>query len=359
VRTDSFDYELPAEQIAQVPAARRDEARLLSLDRSSGGIDHRRFKDLGSLLLPGDVLVLNDAKVIAARLRGQKANSGGSVELLLMEEIARNEWWAMLRPGKRVRAGTILSIAPQQTGRPAIPARVVDKNSEGHCRICFGLAANIVDELGSYGELPLPPYIERNGALERVDDAERYQTVYARESGSIAAPTAGLHFTPAVLRSLRESGVEIHFLTLHVGLGTFAPVKSEEVGDHRMHYEKFEIPTPTADAINLAKTEGRRVIPVGTTSLRTLESVARQNSGRLVAGSARTNLFLFPPAEFQIADALLTNFHLPRSTLLMLVSAFSAPGETTRGRDLILKAYAEAIRERYRFFSYGDAMFIK
>ncbi len=357
VLTAEFDYSLPPELIAQTPAAERDQSRLLTLQRSDGRIRHGRFSDLPGHLRAGDVLVLNDSRVIPARLRGTKAGSGGQIEVLLVEENGVNDWWVMLRPGKRARAGTTIFF-PDREGRPGgVRALVVEKNEEGLCRLQFSGAHDLTEVLDSIGEVPLPPYLRRDEPKLPVDDRERYQTVYARPVGSVAAPTAGLHFTEKLLAEIRARGAEICFVTLHVGLGTFAPVKSERLEQHVLHTEPFQLGAPTAQTVNDARQAGRRVIAVGTTTVRVLESVAAANQGRLVKCEGRTGIFIYPPYHFKIVDALLTNFHLPRSTLLMLVSAFAAPGQT-RGRDVILAAYAEAIRERYRFYSYGDAMLI-
>jgi len=356
VRTAEFDFSLPPELIAQSPADARDGSRLLVLGRRTGLVEHRRFRDVLDLFGVGDVLVLNNSRVLRARLRGRKLSSGGQIELLLVEEVGVNEWWTLLRPGKRVRAGTEIQLLPVRGGASTLQALVLDKNAEGHCRVRFVGTPNILDELEAYGEIPLPPYIERPAGGE---DATRYQTVFAAPAGSVAAPTAGLHFTPALLEALRAKGVLIHFVTLHVGLGTFAPVKAENLADHVMHEERFDLPADTAEAINAAKREGRRVVAVGTTTVRVLESAAALSTlgSQLSTLRGRTRIFIHPPYHFRIVDALLTNFHLPQSTLLMLVSAFAAPGEL-RGRELMLATYAEAVRERYRFFSYGDAMLI-
>lgn len=356
MHTADFDFALPPELIAQTPVAQRDGSRLLVLNRRDGRMEHRSFRDVLDLFRPGDVLVLNNSRVLRARLRGLKSLSGGQVELLLAEEVAPNEWWTLLRPGKRVRAGTEIQLSTND-GRPSLLRAVVqEKNAEGHCRVRFTGTANLLEELATHGEIPLPPYIGR--ASEAQDDT-RYQTVFAQPAGSVAAPTAGLHFTPEVLEGLRQRGVHIHFVTLHVGLGTFAPVKAENLADHVMHEERFELPAGTADAINAAKREGRRVVAVGTTTVRVLESAAALSTlnSQLSTHRGRTRIFIHPPFQFRVVDALLTNFHLPQSTLLMLVSAFAAPGEL-RGRELMLATYAEAVRERYRFFSYGDAMLI-
>jgi len=356
VLTADFDFALPTELIAQTPAAMRDGSRLLILHRRDGRAEHRQFRDMLEFLRAGDVLVLNNSRVLRARLRGYKPASGGQVELLLVEEVGLNDWWTLLRPGKRVHIGTEIQLRTSDGGASPVRAVVLEKNDKGHCRVRFTGTANILDELETHGEIPLPPYIERAAGAE--DDA-RYQTVFAQPAGSVAAPTAGLHFTPQLLDALRARGVQIHFVTLHVGLGTFAPVKAENLADHVMHEERFELPATTAYAINAAKREGRRIIAVGTTTVRVLESAATLSTlnSQLSTLRSRTRIFIHPPFQFRVVDALLTNFHLPQSTLLMLVSAFAAPGEL-RGRELMLAAYAEAVRGRYRFFSYGDAMLI-
>ena len=357
VRTADFNYELPAELIAQTPASQRDQSRLMVLHRDSGRLEHRRFSDLLDYFEPGDVLVLNDSRVIPARLRGVNARTGGQFEILLLEENTANDWWAMVRPGKRARPGTqILLHGP--AGRPArVQATVLATNDDGHRRLHFTGTPNIREALDELGEVPLPPYIERVNARRAALDRERYQTVYAGPAGSVAAPTAGLHFTQSMLEQVRSRGVQVCFLTLHVGAGTFAPVKTENISDHALHEERYELSETTVRMINEARQTGRRIIAAGTTTVRVLESVAARGQGRLAAGAGRTRIFIFPPHHFQIVDRLLTNFHLPRSSLLMLASAFAAPNET-HGRDLLLSAYAEAIRLRYRFFSYGDAMLI-
>ena len=354
MRTTDFHFDLPDELIAQSPAPRRDDSRLLVLRRPTGTVEHRRFTDLAAELHAGDVLVLNDSRVIPARLRARKSNGDGAVEILLLEEAAPNEWWAMLRPGRRVRPGTHLTLIPSTGTGPVITAVVLEKNDAGHGRLRFAGSPNLLDVLPAFGEVPLPPYIGRPTGPS-TDDVNRYQTVYAQPAGSVAAPTAGLHFTDAMLTGLRATGVEICFVTLHVGLGTFAPVKVEDVEEHAMHEERYVLPATTAATVNRAKRDGRRVIAVGTTTVRTLESAAV--GSQVAPGAGRTRIFIHPPHAFQIVNALLTNFHLPASTLLMLVSAFAAPGEMG-GRELVLAAYAEAVRQRYRFFSYGDAMWI-
>ncbi|HRI16829.1 MAG TPA: tRNA preQ1(34) S-adenosylmethionine ribosyltransferase-isomerase QueA [Verrucomicrobiota bacterium] len=350
-----FHFDLPPELIAQHPVAERSESRLLVIQRGSGEISHHQFRDISQFLRPDDLVILNDSRVIPARLRGHKTGTHGILELLLVEEISPLQWWALLRPGKRVHAGTRLQIDTPQGVPSALFATIITKDSQGRYRLEFEGVADLNRALDTLGEIPLPPYIRRTSPAITEEDSTRYQTVYARADGSVAAPTAGLHLTDEVLTDWRRRGIEIHFVTLHVGYGTFAPIKAERIEDHVMHEERFEVPEVTARAVSQAKADGRRVIAVGTTSVRVLESVARTHGGTLVAGRGRTNIFLYPPASFQVVDGLLTNFHLSESTLLMLVSAFAAPGRDFAGRDLVLRAYAEAIRERYRFFSYGDA----
>jgi S-adenosylmethionine:tRNA ribosyltransferase-isomerase len=356
MRTADFHYDLPPELIAQHPAKKRDESRLLVLHRDTRRVEHKRFPHVLDFLRAGDVLALNNSRVIPARLRGANARTGGKFELLLLEENVVNDWWVMLRPGKSARVGTQIKLL-DAGGKPVeIFATVIEVNAEGHRRLKFSGAKNIGDELDRLGEIPLPPYIHRDGQLP--EDKERYQTVFAKTAGSVAAPTAGLHFTPEILKKIRARGVKICFVTLHVGLGTFAPVKTETLDAHKMHEERFEIGEATVCAVNEAKISGNRVVAVGTTTVRVLESVAAQNGGKLNVHNGKTHIFIYPPFKFKIVDALLTNFHLPCSTLLMLVSAFAAPVEKNRGRELILSAYSEAVREHYRFFSYGDAMLI-
>ena len=359
MRTADFDFILPPELIAQFPAAQRDQSRLLVVHRDTGKLEHKNFRDILKYILAGDVLVLNNSRVIPARLRGANTKTDGSFEILLLEENSANDWWAMIKPGKRAKIGTQIRIthhAPRTT-KTEITATVVETNDEGHRRLQFSGTENILNDLNSLGELPLPPYIERDQNNLPPSDKERYQTVFAKPAGSVAAPTAGLHFTEHLLNEIRALGVEIHFVTLHVGLGTFAPVKAETLVEHVMHEERYEISEATRNAVNTAKSEGRRVIAVGTTSVRVLESSAAEHDGQIKSGPARTKIFIFPPRQFRIVNVLLTNFHLPCSTLLMLVSAFASPREL-RGREMISSAYAEAVRERYRFFSYGDAMLL-
>jgi S-adenosylmethionine:tRNA ribosyltransferase-isomerase len=357
MRTADFDFYLPPELVAQVPAPRRDASRLLVLHRDTGQISHRNFRDLLDCLSADDVLVLNNSRVIPARLRGASARSGGRFEILLLEENGVNDWWALLRPAKRARVGTPMVIRDSAGNPSTMHATIVDRNEDGHRRLLFTGTPNISDALETLGEAPLPPYIRRADASQLFEDRQRYQTVFAEPPGSVAAPTAGLHFTTPLLDEIRSRSVRVCFITLHVGLATFAPVKSESIEDHKMHEERFEVSAEAADIINKAKSSGRRVIAGGTTTVRALEAVAAQSQGRLVPTVGRTRIFIYPPYHFKMVDALLTNFHLPRSTLLMLVSAFAAPSQT-RGREMILSAYAEAIRQRYRFFSYGDAMLV-
>jgi S-adenosylmethionine:tRNA ribosyltransferase-isomerase len=357
MRTADFNFDLPPELIAQQPAARRDQSRLLVLHRNENQIEHRQFREVLDYFRAGDVLVLNNSRVIRARLRGVNAKSGGAFEILLLEENATNDWWAMMKPGKRARVGTQIDFRTPHSALRTIQATVTATNDDGHRRLQFSGTANILSDLDTLGEIPLPPYILRTHDANNANDLERYQTVFAEPAGSVAAPTAGLHFTPELLQQIRARGVAVHFVTLHVGLGTFAPVKAEALADHVMHEERYEVSEAVANAVNEAKATNRRVIAVGTTSVRVLESAAAQNQGQIVAGSGRTRIFIHPPYEFKIVDALLTNFHLPCSTLLMLVSAFASPRQL-RGRETILNAYAAAILNRYRFFSYGDAMLI-
>ena len=363
MRTADFRYDLPAALIAQRPAVRRDGSRLLVLDRQSGRIEHRRFVDLPEYLRAGDALVLNDTRVIPARLRAEKGEGGARLEVLLTDENAPNDWWVLLRPGKRVRPGTPLRFP--QAAACGLRATVTAKNAQGHYRLCFEGVPDVKSLLDAIGEVPLPPYIARAGPPS-AEDRDRYQTVFAQSPGSTAAPTAGLHFTVAMLEALREKGIRVCHVTLHVGLGTFAPVKVERLEDHVMHQETFELPPETAQTILETRRAGRRVLAVGTTAVRVLEGAATdahndppegEEALALSACRGRTGIFIYPPYRFRAVDALLTNFHLPESTLLMLVSAFAAPGET-HGREIVLAAYREAVREGYRFYSYGDAMLV-
>jgi S-adenosylmethionine:tRNA ribosyltransferase-isomerase len=355
VRTSDFDYDLPERLIAQHPAPQRDQSRLLVLERASGKLAHERFAHLPQFLRAGDVLVLNNSKVIPARLHGMNARTRGEFEMLLVSQNATNDWWAMMRPGKRARPNTEIQVRNRDGSLSEISATVIGINEEGHRRLRFSGSPDIMAHLPKLGEIPLPPYIRRANPDHEPEDFDRYQTVYAQTAGSVAAPTAGLHFTPEMLKRVTDAGVSVCYVTLHVGLGTFAPVKAEQIEEHVMHRESYDLPSETVHTLASAKPSGRRIIAVGTTTLRVLESAGATNDLRPGAGS--TNIFIYPPRQFRWVDALLTNFHLPRSTLLMLVSAFASPGEM-KGRELILAAYREAIREEYRFFSYGDAMLI-
>lgn len=352
--TEQFNFDLPPELIAQHPAPKRDQSRLLVFQRPQGHISHQFFKDFPDLLNPGDLLILNNSKVIPARLRGIKPGTGGLIEFLLLEQNSLNDWWVMLRPAKRLHPGDKFQIANFESKPIEAFATLLEKNEEGHCRLRFENIGNILDIAHKFGEMPLPPYIQRPPGRPTSEDLERYQTVYAKDEGSVAAPTAGLHFTPEVFQKLSARGIEHTFVTLHVGAGTFAPVKADNIEDHRMHEERYSIPEDTFQKIESTKKRGRKIICIGTTSLRVLESAARNH---WQPGPGRTRIFIYPPFDFKIANALLTNFHLPKSTLLMLVSAFASPNSTA-GIAQMLNAYREAINQRYRFFSYGDAMFV-
>ena len=340
LRLSHFDFDLPPELIAQAPLPERSASRLMVVRRAAQTIEHASFADLPELLLPGDLLVRNETRVIPARLRGKKA-SGGQIEVLLVECLEGELWRCMTRSSKPARIGSRLSFPG------GIEAVVEAEAEEGWRVIRFHCQGGLLAALESAGEMPLPPYIERAPAA---DDRERYQTVYAREPGAVAAPTAGLHFSAETFAALNARGIESCGLTLHVGPGTFLPVRAENLDEHRMHGELFDIPGQTAATINKARAEGRRVVAIGTTSTRALESAVGED-GRVNAGGAETRLFIRPGFRFRVVDALVTNFHLPKSTLLVLVSAFA-------GRDLILEAYRRAVAERYRFFSYGDCMLI-
>ena len=341
MRTSDFDYELPRELIAQYPADRRDESRLLVLRRDGSALEHRLFRDIGEYLEAGDVLVVNDSEVIPARLLGRRSG-GGRAEMFLLRDLGDHHWEVLVRPGARIRQGADLSFGDGQ-----LTAHVEGVLADGKRVVSLSAPGDVAAAAESLGAIPLPPYINRE---PEPADSRRYQTVYARVPGAVAAPTAGLHFTEELLSELGAAGVATARLTLHVGIGTFRPVAVEDPADHPMESERFEVPAEAADAINAARNADGRVIAVGTTSVRTLESVAGED-GHVEAGSGSTNLFIRAPYRFKCVDALLTNFHLPKSTLLMLVSAFA-------GRERVLDAYAEAVRERYRFYSYGDAMLL-
>lgn len=353
MRVDAFDFDLPPERIAQTPAERREDARLLVLDRATGAREHDRVTGLTARLAPGDLLVLNDARVLPARLHGRK-ESGGRVELLLVEPAGATSWDCMLRAARKPAAGATLRFPAGLTG--TVEGRSGDRDDAGGdlFRIAFRAAdGDVAGALERAGRMPLPPYIRRDAEGDPRDalDRERYQTVFAGPPGAVAAPTAGLHFSGALLDALAARGVHRATVTLHVGPGTFRPVRGERVEDHRMHAERFEIPEATAEAIARTRAAGRRVVAVGTTVTRALESRA-DPGGTVRPGPGRSDLFIVPGYAFRVIDALLTNFHLPRSTLLMLVSAFA-------GRERVLDAYRDAVERGYRFFSYGDAMFIR
>ncbi|HBA49488.1 MAG TPA: tRNA preQ1(34) S-adenosylmethionine ribosyltransferase-isomerase QueA [Lachnospiraceae bacterium] len=341
MRKKDFYFELPQELIAQDPLEDRSSSRLLVLDRHTGAMSHHVFRDVEAFLHPGDCLVLNNTRVIPARLLGEREGTGAHVEVLLLKRNAGDIWETLVKPGKKCRPGTRLTF-----GNGLLKARVLETVEEGNRLIQFEYSGVFEEVLDALGEMPLPPYI-----THKLRDKNRYQTVYAKYEGSAAAPTAGLHFTRELLEEIEAKGVRIAYVTLHVGLGTFRPVKEENVLDHHMHSESFQISEEAAEMINRTKAEGGRIICVGTTSCRTLES-ASDESGRVRSGSGDTDIFIYPGYRFKVLDGLITNFHLPESTLVMLVSALA-------GRENVLKAYEEAIRERYRFFSFGDAMFIR
>ena len=340
MKLSDFDYELPEELIAQTPIKTRDRSRLMVLDKKTGKVAHKHFYDIKRELHKGDVLVLNDTKVIPARLIGTKEDTGAVIELLLLKDFGNNIWECLSRPAKRLKVGTIVTFQDK------LKAKVVEKKEEGivHVKLLYeGILMEILDELGM---MPLPPYIH-----EKLEDKDRYQTVYAKNIGSAAAPTAGLHFTEELLEEVKSMGVEILFVTLHVGLGTFRPVEEENILEHHMHTEFYQMNKEVADKLNKAKKEGRKIYAVGTTSTRTLETIMHKyHEFRECSGN--TDIFIYPGFEFMAIDGLITNFHLPKSTLLMLVSALSS-------KEIILNAYREAVKEKYRFFSFGDAMFIK
>ena len=340
MKTDDFDYELPSELIAQTPLSKRDESRLLVLDKETGSVTHKKFYDIIDYLNPGDALVINDTKVIPARIIGEKVDTGAIIELLLLKEL-EDKWECLAKPQKRLKIGTIISF-----GDGKLKAEVVEIRDEGVTIVKLiynGILMEILDALGS---MPLPPYIH-----EKLEDKDRYQTVYAKDYGSAAAPTAGLHFTKELLKKIEDKGIKIVHVTLHVGLGTFRPVMVDDVKNHKMHSEHFILTKEAADTLNAIRKNGGRIIAVGTTSVRTLETVM-QNNNEFVPMVGDTEIFIYPGFKFKAIDGLITNFHLPKSTLVMLVSAFAS-------REKILNAYNIAVKEKYRFFSFGDAMFIK
>ncbi len=354
-RVTDFDFHLPEELIAQEPLQQRDAARMLVLDRATGALQDSSFRSLPEMLAPGDLLVLNDSRVIPARLfatragaTSQKQLPSGRIEVLLTQQLGPQEWGALVRPGRKVQVGEHLFFAADDEAPPLLEAEITARGEFGERTLRFIPSANFFAALDAIGHMPLPPYIHRDDALS---DRERYQTVFAAERGSAAAPTAGLHFTSAVLDAIRARGVEVVHVTLHVGLGTFQPVRVETLDEITLHSERYTLSATTADTLNRARSEGRRIIAAGTTTVRTLEHCALSGEP-LKAHSGETSIFIRPGHSFRLVDAMLTNFHLPQSTLLMLVSAFT-------GRENVLAAYTHAIRERYRFFSYGDCMFIR
>ena len=340
MNTSDFWYELPEELIAQTPLGQRDASRMLHLDRVTGEIEHRHFTDILDYLRPGDCLILNDTRVLPARIYGVKEETGAVVEFLLLKQRELDLWECLCKPGKRAKPGTVFSF-----GDGRLTGTVTDVTDDGGRVVRFSNDGNFYAILEEIGQMPLPPYIH-----EKLEDQERYQTVYSNELGSAAAPTAGLHFTPELLKKVEDMGVAIGKVTLHVGLGTFRPVKVDNIEEHKMHSEHYWMPKETADLINRTKENGGRVIAVGTTSCRTLESVATK-LGHIAEDEDWTSIFIYPGYEFKAMDGLITNFHLPESTLIMLVSAFA-------GYDHTMNAYAEAVKERYRFFSFGDSMMI-
>lgn len=339
--TKDFDFDLPEELIAQTPLKDRTSSRLLVVDKTTHTIEDKHFSDLLDELEAGDTLVVNNTRVLPARLYGMKEETGAHIEVLLLTNTEGDKWETLVKPAKRMKVGSVVSF-----GDGRLKATVIEELEQGGRIIEFSYEGVFLEVLESLGEMPLPPYIK-----ERLEDKERYQTVYAKENGSAAAPTAGLHFTEELMQQIRDKGVNIVPVTLHVGLGTFRPVSVDSLEDHKMHSEYYNVSKETADMIEATKKAGKRVIAVGTTSIRTLETVARDNDGNVVPASGWTDIFISPGYEFGVVDAFVTNFHLPKSTLVMLVSAYL-------GREFTLEAYQHAIEERYRFFSFGDAMFV-
>lgn len=340
IKTSDFYFELPPELIAQTPIAQRDASRLLAMNKETGEMQHMHFHDLPSLLRPGDCLILNDSRVLPARLIGQRLPSGGAAEIVLLVDRGEKIWECIVRPGRKLRVGAQIAF-----GNGTLKAEVTEVLENGDRLLRFDYDGIFLEILEGLGKMPLPPYIK-----EELEDAERYQTVYSREVGSAAAPTAGLHFTKELLQEIQDMGVSVAYVTLHVGLGTFRPVKADNPLDHEMHHEYCVISPETAQIVNTTKQQGGRIFCVGTTSCRTVESFARED-GTLESGGKWTNIFIYPGYSFKILDGLITNFHLPESTLIMLVSALSS-------REKVLAAYEEAIREKYRFFSFGDSMIL-
>lgn len=342
MRTSDFDFYLPEELIAQTPLLDRSSSRLLALDSKTGEITDKHFTDMVEELQEGDALVLNNTRVLPARLHGVKPDTGGHIEVLLLNNIQGDEWETLVKPGKRVKVGTVISF-----GDGRLTAEVTQSLDHGGRILNFKYDGVFLEILESLGEMPLPPYIK-----ETLDDQERYQTVYAKEVGSAAAPTAGLHFTAELLEEVANKGVKIVYLTLHVGLGTFRPVSVDDIASHEMHSEFYQLTDEAAQTLNEVRSNGGKIVAVGTTSVRTLETIGTKFDGEIKADSGWTKIFISPGYSFKVVQGIITNFHLPKSTLVMLVSAFA-------GRDNVLSAYEHAVKEKYRFFSFGDAMFIK
>lgn len=340
-KTSDYFYELPEELIAQTPVEPRDHSSMLVLDRETGKTQHKHFYDVLDYLKPGDCLILNDSRVLPARIFGTKKDTGAHVEFLLLKCVGNNKWETLVKPGRKAKVGAEFVFSPG-----VLEGKITDVLEDGNRIIDFSCEGNFYTILEELGKMPLPPYI-----TAELKDQERYQTVYSHELGSAAAPTAGLHFTKELLKKIEEKGVKIGYVTLHVGLGTFRPVKAENITEHKMHSEHYHLPKETADLINETKKNGGRVIAVGTTSCRTLESVATFNDGKILESDGWTSIFIYPGYEFKVLGGLITNFHLPESTLIMLVSAFA-------GYEHVMAAYKEAVEKRYRFFSFGDAMLI-
>ncbi|MEX2804271.1 tRNA preQ1(34) S-adenosylmethionine ribosyltransferase-isomerase QueA [Streptococcus sp. H31] len=342
MKTDSFDFNLPEELIAQTPLKKRDASKLLIVDRQTHKMLDSQFDHIIDELNPGDALVMNDTRVLPARLHGEKKETHGHVELLLLKNIQGDQWEVLAKPAKRLKTGSEISF-----GDGRLTATVVKELTAGGRLVEFSYKGIFLEVLESLGEMPLPPYIH-----EKLSDRERYQTVYAKENGSAAAPTAGLHFTQELLQKIKDKGVKLVYLTLHVGLGTFRPVAADDIKDHKMHSEFYTLSEEAAQTLRQVKAEGGRIVAVGTTSIRTLETIGQKYKGQIQADSGWTDIFIKPGYQFQIVDAFSTNFHLPKSTLIMLISAFA-------GQEFVLEAYQHAIEENYRFFSFGDAMFVK